>query len=224
VRLALKFAINRQALVDTVLSGHGTVGNDQPVARSSPNFASELPQREYDPEKARYHLKQAGMDSLTVDLKVADAGWGGYGAVDAATLYKEHAKAAGININVIRVAEDGYWADYDNWDFRVSYWAGRPTDDMLFSTTYAAGSPENETFWNNEKFNKLLVAARSELDDKKRRDMYVEMQRLVRDDGGAVIPIFVNFLLARSEKVEHGDLASDWEMDGGRHIERWWFE
>ncbi len=56
------------------------------------------------------------------------------------------------------------------------FWGGRPTEDMMFSTAYAADAAWNDTFWKNKRFNELLVAARAELDEKKRRQMYVEMQ------------------------------------------------
>ena len=61
----------------------------------------------YDPEKAKFHLKKAGLTTLKVDLSVAGAAFAG--AVDAATLYKDHAQAAGIDINVVRESDDAYW-------------------------------------------------------------------------------------------------------------------
>jgi peptide/nickel transport system substrate-binding protein len=94
----------------------------------------------------------------------------------------------------------------------------------MFSTAYAAGVPWNDTHWNNERFNALLVQARAELDDSKRRGMYAEMQKLVRDDGGAVIPMFANYVFATSDKVAHPEkMGSDWDMDGLKFFERWWF-
>ena len=47
------------------------------------------------------------MEGLKVDLSAADAAFAG--SVDAALLMAEHAKAAGIEINVIREPNDGYW-------------------------------------------------------------------------------------------------------------------
>lgn len=93
----------------------------------------------------------------------------------------------------------------------------------MFSTAYAADADWNDTFWKNERFNELLVAARAELDEKKRRQMYVEMQSLVRDDGGVVVPMFVADLAAASDKIAHGKLGVNWELDGMRCSERWWF-
>lgn len=93
----------------------------------------------------------------------------------------------------------------------------------MFSTAYADGAPWNDTFWKHERFNKLLVDARAELDQNKRREMYVEMQKIVSDEGGVVVPMFAADLSASSDKIAHGSLAANWELDGFRCAERWWF-
>jgi len=62
--------------------------------------------------------------------------------------------------------------------------------------------------WNNERFNKLLVEARAELDEAKRQEMYAEMQRILRDEGGAVVPMFANAIDGRNDQVAHGKVSS----------------
>ena len=57
VRLALKYAIDREQLVKIPLSGFGQVGNDSPITPANRYFNTKMEQRKYDPEKARYHLK-----------------------------------------------------------------------------------------------------------------------------------------------------------------------
>jgi peptide/nickel transport system substrate-binding protein len=222
VRLALKHALDREAMLKTVLRGHGVLGNDHPIGRSNRFHADELPQRAYDPEKAKFHLKKAGMDSLKVDLSAADAAFAG--AVDAAVLYKEHAAKAGIDINVVREPNDGYWSNV--WlkkPWCAVYWGGRPTEDWMLSTAYAAGAPWNDTYWEHERFNKLLIEARAELDEVKRRAMYVEMQTIVRDEGGVVVPMFNNYVMGVSKKIAHEEMGANWSFDGFRAVERWWF-
>ena len=136
VRLALKHAIDREAIVRTILRGHGTLGNDHPISQANQFHASNLEQRAYDPDKARHHLKKAGMEGLSIDLSAADAAFPG--AVDTAVLYKEHAAAAGININVVREPDDGYWSNvWMQKPYCAVYWGGRPTEDWMFSTAYA---------------------------------------------------------------------------------------
>ncbi len=157
MRNAIKYSLNREEIVEKVFLGHGTVGNDNPIAPTVKFAIDPQPQHTYDPDKAKELLKKAGLETLTFDLSVADAAF--TGAVDSALLWKEQAKACGIDINVIREPDDGYW---DNvWlkkPFVASYWSGRPTCDWMFTTAYAADAAWNDTFWKNPRFNELLVA------------------------------------------------------------------
>ena len=222
VRLALKYALDREALVKTILRGHGVVGNDHPIGPNQRFHASGLEQRAYDPEKAKFHLKQAGLSSLKVDLSAADAAFAG--SVDAAVLYKEHAAKAGIDITVVREPNDGYWSNvWMKKPWTAVYWSGRPTEDWMFSTAYADGAAWNDSFWKHDRFNELLKAARGELNEAKRRELYFEMQGLVSNEGGVVVPMFANYVFATSDKIGHGDLGANWDVDGLRLFERWWF-
>ena len=98
---------------------------------------------------------------------------------------------------------------------------GRPTADWMFSTAYEAGVPWNDAAWEHEKFNKLLKVARAELDESRRRAMYTEMQQIVRNEGGTIIPMFASYVFATSEKLALSDqIASNWDLDGERWMER----
>ena len=223
VRLAMKLAADRELLLKTILRGFGSIGNDHPNPPFNRYYASELKQRAFDPDKAKFHLKKAGLENHTFELHAADAAFSG--AVDAAVLYAEQASKAGIKVKVVREPNDGYWSNvWMKKPWCMSYWGGRPTEDWFFSLAYAADASWNETFWKNQKFNELLKTARAELDEKKRRAMYVEMQSLIRDDGGAIIPLFINFLHAASDKLGHEKVASVYEFDNFRISERWWFK
>jgi peptide/nickel transport system substrate-binding protein len=222
VRLALKYAIDRELVLKQILRGYGSIGNDHPIAPTQKYYASELPQRKYDPDKARFHMKKAGLLDYPFKLHGADAAFGG--AVDAAVLFKEHAAKAGIKIEVVREPNDGYWENvWMKKPWVMCYWSGRATADWMFSTAYAQDSPWNDTFWKNERFNKLLKEARAELDDDKRNELYAECQKIVRDEGGVIIPVFANWIEAATNKLNIENPAGNWEMDGQRAPERWWF-
>ena len=222
VRTALKYAIDREAILQVLLGGHGYLGNDHPIAKILRFYASELSQRKYDVDKAKFHLKKAGHSNLDVTLWAGDIFTGG---IDSAILYKEHASKAGINIDVKRVTTDGYWSEiWNNKPFCVSKWSGRPTEDSMFTTAYSVDSSWNETHWNHPRFEQLLAQARAELDFAKRREMYVEMQALIRDTGGVVVPVFANTVMATSTKVQVSDkLSGLLDMDARRSAERWSF-
>jgi peptide/nickel transport system substrate-binding protein len=223
VRLALKYAFDRQELVDKILAGHGSVANDNPIGPANRYFNAGMEAKTYDPDKAKFYLKEAGMDKLEVTLSAANAAFSG--AVDAAVLMSEKAAAANITITVDRVPDDGYW---DNvWmkkPFCASYWGGRPVEDQMFTTAYTTGAEWNESFWSNEKFDALLLAARSELDDAKRREMYYEMQQLVSFEGSTIIPMYNNYVMALANTVATPEkVSNNWNLDGFRCVERWWF-
>ena len=94
----------------------------------------------------------------------------------------------------------------------------------MFATAYADGADWNDTFWKHEGFNKLMVEARAELDEAKRREMYVEMQTMVRDEGGVVVPMFANHVdVLRQNVMTPEVVATNWGLDGSKCIERWWF-
>ena len=162
------------------------------------------------------------MENLSVKLSTADSLMSG--AVDMCVLYSEHAKAAGIDLQAVREPNDGYWSDV--WlkkPFVTVTWGARPTPDNMFTLAYKKGADWNESHWENERFNELLVQAKAELNDETRAQMYNEMCQLSHDDGGTIIPLFRNYVYARNKKIARGDsVASSWENDGGRGYHRWW--
>lgn len=223
VRRALKYGVDRQALLTKVLQGYGSIGNDHPIAPTHQYLATDIEQTAYDPDRAKHHLKKAGLESLSVDLSVADSLYAG--ATDGAVLYSEGAKQAGINLNVIQESGDGYFSNvWMKKPFVASYWGARPTEDLILTAAYAETSSWNETRFQHEKFNALLVAARAELNAETRRNMYRDIQVILRDEGGTVIPLFASNVFAVSDKIGTPDsMSGAWELDGGRSLERWWF-
>ena len=216
-------ALDREQMLKTLFYGHGTLGNDHPIASVNRFCARDLPQRRYDPDRAKFHLKKAGLDRLKVQLHASDTvlGIGN----DMAALFQQTATPANIDIEVVREPSDGYW---DNvWlkkPFFEGFWAGRPTEDWMFTQAYASQASWNEASWKNPRFDELLLLARAETDTEKRQAMYSEMQRICSDDGGVIIPIFTNILDAAHARVATGKLAGNLAGDGARCAERWWFK
>lgn len=223
VRRALKLSIDRQEIVDKIQNGYAVVGNDHPIGPTLP-YWSEIPQTPYDPEQAMFHLKKAGAEGLTVDLSASGAAFAG--AVDMVALYKEQAAKAGITINVVREPSDGYWSNV--WlqkPFVVVSWGARPTPDVMFSLAYKDDAAWNEARWKHPRFNELLLQAKAELDDNLRQAMYTEMYKIINDDGGTIVPFFRNRVGAIRTNVGHEEeTAGNWELDGARSYERWWFK
>lgn len=225
VRLAMKLAIDREDIVKRVLGGFGAPGNDHPLSAAYPMFLEGMPQRRYDPEQAKSLLKKAGHSDLRVQLHVSETPFAG--ATDAAVLFKSHAEKAGINVEVVKVPEDGYWTSV--WNKRplvTSRWSGRVNEDVILSLSYTGDGIKagwNETRLNDDKINGLVASARREFDEAKRRQMIGDVQQRIHDIGGSNVFAFADFIDAVSTKVRHGELSGEWMLDGARAGERWWF-
>ena len=222
LRLALKYAIDRQAILDRILGGYGTLGNDYPINGSYALAPEGIEQRVYDPEKASFHYKKSGHDQPIL-LRTSEAAFAG--AVDASVLYQESAKKAGINIEVKREPDDGYWTNVWNVQpFCASYWGGRPTQDSRYATSYISSAEWNDTRFKRPDFDKMLLQARSELDDAKRKAIYRDMAVLMRDEGGLILPVFNDYLNGSVKDLKGfiSDIGND--TSNGYVASRVWFD
>jgi peptide/nickel transport system substrate-binding protein len=77
----------------------------------------------------------------------------------------------------------------------------------MYSVAYLSTADWNDTQYNDPHFDELLLKARGELDQAKRKSIYREMGTMVRDDGGLICPMFNDFIDAVSDKV--GGYADD---------------
>jgi peptide/nickel transport system substrate-binding protein len=66
---------------------------------------------------------------------------------------------------------------------------------------FKSDSAWNESGWKSEKFDGLLVQARGETDETKRKAMDSEMQRIISDQGSILIPNFLSFHDSHSANV-----------------------
>jgi peptide/nickel transport system substrate-binding protein len=205
VMMALKYGMNRQEMVDKILFGYGSVGNDTPINAAYPYY-TEMEQREYDPDKAAHHWKASGVTDPVL-LRTSDNSFPG--APDAAALFQQSLAAAGVPLEIKREPNDGYWSEvWNKQPFCTSYWGGRPTQDQMYSTAYLSTADWNDTRFNNEQFDQLLVAARAELDDAKRTQMYADMGKILHDEGGLICPMFNDFLDATTDRVAGWDVSA----------------
>ena len=223
IRMALKEATDREQILKALFSGYGTLGNDHPIPPTDPYFNSELPQRKYDPEKAAAAFKKAGLSDPKILLQASDAAFNG--AVDEGALLQASAAKAGIKVDLKKEPADGFW---DNvWlkgPFVSSYWGGRAAATQMLSVAYAGSAPWNETHWNNEKFEKLLADARGETDEAKRKPYIWEMQAMLNEQGGAIIPVFKDWLDAHNDKVGGHTPHGGFDMDNGYIMQKAWIK
>src|SRR5260221_11587680 len=71
LRLALKYLQDRERVRTGVYKGFAQIGNDHPVSPVDPLYCTDLPMRGYDVDKARFHLRKAGMENAAIEVYVA---------------------------------------------------------------------------------------------------------------------------------------------------------
>ena len=221
LRLALKWGMDREKIIEQVYNGFAVPGNDHTLDALNPYYNTSMPQRTYDPDKAAFHFKKAGI-SGAVELQTSEGAWGS--AVDCAQLYQESLKKAGINLDVKKVSADGYW---DNvWlkvPFCAVYWGRRLSADQTFTQVYGSASDWNDSNWRNPEFDKIVSEARIELDDAKRKELYGKCQEMIAEDGGMICFAITDYLDGYAKNVMGNDPHARYDLNDNRIAEKGWF-
>jgi peptide/nickel transport system substrate-binding protein len=197
--LAMKHLFDREQMRKSIALDQAVVGNDHPIDPTNRFHFAGLPQRPFDPEKAKFHLKKAGV-SGTVPVVCSPAA---LYSVEMALVLQQTAKGVGLDIDVKRMPADGYWSNHWlNSPVGFGNVNPRPSADMVLTQFFKSDAQWNESRWKSEKFDQLLVGARAETDLAKRRQMYADMQTMIHQEAGIGIPLFLASLDGHSTKVK----------------------
>ncbi len=185
----MQYIQDRERIVKRILRGAGSVGNDTPIMSAhGTDFCSELPQRTFDPDKAKFHFEKAGISSA--ELFVAPIG---AGIEDMALLAQANCAKIGFDLQIKKVPTDGYWgAVWMNEPLNMVTWNMRPTVQSQMAIQFGPGAAWNDTYWNNDRMGVLLQDVLGTTDPAKRHAMMCEMQTLIHENSGMVIPAFSN--------------------------------
>ncbi|MGB8861669.1 MAG: ABC transporter substrate-binding protein [Ilumatobacteraceae bacterium] len=201
VRQAMRLIVNREEMVQRVLSGHGRVGNDMYGVLDG-SYPKDFPQREQDIEAAKALLKDAGQENLTIELFAPDDT---AGLPEYATAFAEQAKAAGINVTATVLDGGTYWgAEYTQRVFATSYWSTRPFLNQVALGTNVPTATYPETHWPpaGSDWEALYNQAIAEVDQDKRYEIIRKMQQEEYDEGGNIIAYFQNLLDGHASFVQ----------------------
>ena len=220
--LGMKHLLNRELIKRNVFQGYAEIANDTPIPPLNRFYTADIPQRAFDTDKAKFHLQKAGMLDQTHQVVTSPAA---PGSVEMGLLLQAAGQRAGIKIDLRQVPADGYWSNY--W-MKVPVGFGnvnpRPSADILFSLFFASSAAWNESAWKNAKFDQLLVAARAETDEAKRKQMYADMQLIVHESSGIGIPVFISGLDAHSDKLKGLRPMGTGSLMGFAFAEHVWLE
>ncbi|HEY0261748.1 MAG TPA: ABC transporter substrate-binding protein [Chitinophagales bacterium] len=118
---------------------------------------------------------------------------------DAALIFKEAARQAGINVDVIPQEWSIYLENQKKHDFEMYYgaWIGAPSpeDPKQIWHTESINGGSNYVYFGNAETDKLIEGIRSELDEEKRNDLYRKFQVIVHDE----VPYI--FIWSPTEKI-----------------------
>ncbi|MEJ2177428.1 MAG: ABC transporter substrate-binding protein, partial [Gammaproteobacteria bacterium] len=185
----MQYIQDRERIVKKILKGKGSVGNDTPISSAhGPDFCSELPQREFDLDKAKFHFEKSGVKSAELYVAPVTSG-----VPEMCLLAQANAAKIGFDLQLKKVPTDGYWgAVWMNEPLNVVTWNMRPTAQSQMAIQFGPGAAWNDTYWNNDRMGELLSSVLGELDPVKRHAMMCEMQTLIHEGSGMVIPAFSN--------------------------------
>ena len=190
VRQALKLCQNRQEILRLAYFGQGNLGIDAHVAPVHPAYC-EKPIPEYNPEKAKSLLAEAGYpDGLTVKLITKND----MAEPEIAQALKEMAAPAGFNIELDIVEPSNYWERWTEVNLGITSWTHRPLGTMVLTLAYTADKkgnpvPWNETRWIDDEFNTLLREAERSLNVDTRRAVMCRLEEIMQNRG----PIAISF-------------------------------
>ena len=220
--MGMKNLFDREQIRTAVFRGYAVTGNDQPIPPGHRYFNASLPQRKFDLDKAKFYMQKAGAvgPALPPIYATTDAN----GSIEMAELMQQTAAKIGVNLVVNRVPADGYWSNH--WMKHPLGFGSinpRPSADVLFTQFFKSDAPWNESGWKDPRFDQLLLSARAETDDAKRKQMYGEMQVLVADQGGIGIPTFISLLDANDKRLKGLGSIPTGAMMGFSFAEHvWW--
>ncbi len=207
VRQAMNHAIDRQAIVDAFFEGRGEVAkNPLPPVISGYNDAIEG--YDYDPEKAKALLEEAGLgDGFEMEL------W----AMPVPRPYMPDGQkvAEAIQSDLAEVGITAEIVSYE-WATYLEKAANGEADAFLLGWTGDNGDADNflyvlldqdnigsnnYTYYENQELHDILIEAQTEVDEEVRNELYAEAQEIIHKDAPWVPLAHSTPLLAGGENV-----------------------
>ena len=226
VRQAFRLIADRQELINGALSGFATPGNDLP-GRGLPNWLA-APVRKRDPERAKFLLRQAGQEDLSVTLQTSNVV---PGFIEAATLFAQQAKAAGVDVKVKRESATAYFDTsllYTKMAFAQSFWTVTALGQW-YPQSLISSAVWNETHWRQRSYDRLIRSAIGAPNAALARRRWREMQQIQYDEGGYIVWANINSsTLSRKRQAASRPSRSSASVAGTtgrlarteRHVER----
>lgn len=187
VRQALNYAVDKQAIIDSVLAGYGQV-IDSPLAPRVWGYKS-VKTYEYDPEKAKALLAEAGVSGFKTTLWAAES----TDAKQVAVAIQGQLAEVGVEVEVVTMEsatlsserfkpfeENKSMMNYAGWSPSTgdADWGLRP----LLAKESWPPTLFNLAFWDNPEFNAQIQAGLATANPDIRQAAYAKAQEIVMEE------------------------------------------
>jgi peptide/nickel transport system substrate-binding protein len=204
-----------------LLKGHGTVGNDHPInVAYGVDFCSELAVQAYDPDQAKHLIDKSGITSAEIQVAEVSSG-----ITDVVLMMQRECSKIGFDLQVKKMATDGFWGSvWQQTPMNVTAWSMRPTATIMLDIAYAPEAPWSDSFWKDERMGTLLAKTKAETDPESRHALQCEMQQVVRDGAGVIIPAHRNIVDGKGSNVMGMPKLALGELGGAEWPEFIWLD
>ncbi|MGH6892209.1 MAG: ABC transporter substrate-binding protein [Dongiaceae bacterium] len=201
VRKAMRLAIDGKKVLQIAYLDLGNAGEHHHVAPVHPEYA-KLPEMKQDFEAAKKLLAEAGLpDGFETEIFCKkDPDWEPIAVQAMAEMWKQ----IGVKVNVRVLPSAQFWEIWDKETnpFSFTEWTHRPLGVMVLGLAYRTGVPWNESHWSNPKFDELLAKAEGILDVDKRREVMVQLETIMQEEGPIVQPLWRSVFTALDKRVK----------------------
>jgi len=192
VRMAFNLAVDKRALVDSVIK----LGNPVATSLVPPGaIAGYEPPRgpEYDPQKARELLAEAGYPEgrgLGPIELLFNTGFGHERVAQAvARMWHEQ---LGVTVELRGKETKTFADDKSNHRFMIARagWYGDYGDPTTFLDLLTTGNGNNDSAWSNARYDALIRQACRQRDRKRRMRILAEAEALAMCDEMPILPLY----------------------------------
>lgn len=176
VRQAFELAIDRAAVNQVVYQGMYTPTR-QPWPPANPFHVRDFPATQRNVDRARALLREAGVTTpVQVELTVPN----NPDLRQVGEVIQAMVNEAGFNMTLRAMEFASSLQASQRGDFQTYLvgWSGRTDPDGNFFTFTRTGGGQNDGRYSNPEVDRLLDAARTELDVEKRKDLYARAVRI----------------------------------------------
>ena len=113
----------------------------------------------------------------------------------------EQWKDAGIRVKIKLMPVHEHWEIWDKSPFGATDWLHRPLGVMVLGLAYRSGVPWNESRYSNPEFDRLLAKAEGILDAGKRREVKVDIEKHMQEDGPIAQSLWISWVTFFDKRV-----------------------